>query len=86
MGGKYYFDQFPPEERKRIAEECGLTEEEILVFEMRARKDRIVPTSMELGMSDSTVKRRSRSIARKLARAGHHACTRARSFEQASSN
>ena len=29
MGGKYRFDQIPPEERRRIAEACGLTEEEI---------------------------------------------------------
>lgn len=72
MGGKYRFDDIPPQERKRLAEECGLTEEEFLVFDMRARKDRVIPTGMELGMSDSTIKRRSRSIARKLARAGHH--------------
>lgn len=83
MGGKYFFDQFPPEERKRIAEECGLTEEEIAVFEMRARKDRVVPTSMELSMSDRTVKRRSQSIARKLARGGHNTRTRASEQEKA---
>lgn len=77
MGGKYFFDQFPPEERKRIAEECGLTEEEIAVFEMRAKTDRVVPTYMRLNMSERTVKRRSQSIARKLARGGHNACTRA---------
>lgn len=75
MGGKYKFDDIPPEERKRLAEECGLTEEEIEVFEMRARKDRIVPTAMELGMSDRTIKRRSQSIARKLARSGHQTRT-----------
>lgn len=78
MGGKYKFDDIPPEERKRLAEECGLTEDEIEVFEMRARKDRVIPTGMELGMSDSTVKRRSRSVARKLARAGHHTRTGAK--------
>ena len=83
MGGKYKFDDIPPEERKRLAAECGLTEEEALVFEMRARKDRVVPTSMALGMSDSTVKRRSRSLARKLARAGCHTNTRAKSCERA---
>lgn len=75
MGGKYKFDDIPPEERKRLAEECGLTEDEIEVFEMRAKTDRVIPTSMRLGMSDSTIKRRSRSIARKLARAGHHTRT-----------
>lgn len=82
MGGKYKFDDIPPQERKRLAEECGLTEEEFLVFDMRARKDRVIPTGMELGMSDSTIKRRSRSIARKLARAGHHTRTDAKEFAQ----
>lgn len=85
MGGKYNFSDIPPEERKRLAEECGLTEEEIAVFEMRARKDRVIPTSMELNMSDRTVKRRSQSIARKLARAGHRNCTGA-SFYTACNN
>lgn len=75
MGGKYKFDDIPPDERKRLAEECGLTEEEIEVFEMRARTDRVIPTSMRLGMSDRTVKRRSQSIARKLARGGHRTRT-----------
>lgn len=78
MGGKYKFDDIPPEERKRLAEECGLTEDEIEVFEMRAKTDRVIPTSMRLGMSDSTIKRRSRSIAQKLARAGHHTRTDAK--------
>ena len=77
MGGKYKFDDIPPMERKRLAEACGLTEEEIEVFEMRARTDRVVSTSMRLGMSDRTIKRRCQSIARKLARAGHRCCTHA---------
>lgn len=71
MGGKYDFSKIPPSERMRLADECGLTEEEILVFNMRAKKDRVIPTSMELGMSDSTIKRRSKNIAMKLARGGH---------------
>lgn len=71
MGGRYDFSNIPPVERMRLADECGLTEEEILVFNMRAKKDRVIPTSMELGMSDSTIKRRSKSIAIKLARGGH---------------
>lgn len=86
MGGKYFFDKYTPQERKALAEECGLTEEEIAVFEMRARKDRVIPTSMELSMGERTVKRQSQSIARKLARAGHNVRTRARSFEQACNN
>lgn len=71
MGGKYSFDDIPPEERQRIAEACGLTEEERLVFEARARTDSVVQTSLRLHMSDRTVKRRSASIARKIAHAGH---------------
>ena len=71
MGGKYDFSKIPPVERMKLADECGLTEEEILVFNMRAKKDRVIPTSMELGMSDSTIKRRSKSIAIKLAKSGH---------------
>lgn len=59
MGGKYRFDQIPPEERRRIAEACGLTEEETRVFEARARSDSVVQTSMRLNLSDRTVKRRS---------------------------
>ena len=83
MGGKYRFDDIPPEERKRLAEECGLTEDETEVFEMRAKTDRVIPTSMRLGMSDSTIKRRSRSIAQKLARAGHHTRTDEKEFARA---
>ena len=71
MGGKYDFSKIPPSERMRLADECGLTEEEILVFNMRAKKDRVIPTSMELGMCESSVKRKSKSIAMKLARSGH---------------
>lgn len=77
MGGKYFFDRIPPEERKRLAEMCGLTEEEALVLEIRAKKDRVIPTAMEIGMSDSTIKRRSRSAAQKIARCAHRDCRRA---------
>ena len=72
MGGKYFFDRYTPAERKALAEECGLTEEEEQVFEIRARTDRVVGTQMRLLMSDTTIKRRSRSISMKLARCGHH--------------
>ena len=86
MGGKYRFDQIPPEERRRIAEACGLTEEETRVFEARARSDSVVQTSMRLNISDRTVKRRSASIARKIARAGHrkndHECFRCMNFAE----
>jgi hypothetical protein len=77
MGGKYFFDKIPPEERKKLAEICGLTEEESQVIEIRARKDRVIPTAMEFGMSDSTIKRRSRSAAQKIARCAHRDCKRA---------
>ena len=86
MGWKYRFDQIPPEERRRIAEACGLTEEEMRVFESRARSDSVVQTSMRINMSDRTVKRRSASIARKIARAGHrnndHECFRCMNFAE----
>ena len=72
MGGKYFFDRIPPDERKRLAEECGLTDSEIEVFDARARTDSVVGTQMRLAMGERTVKRRSQSIARKLARCGHH--------------
>lgn len=83
MGGKYFFDNIPPAERKRLAEECGLTEEEALVFETRAKTDSVIATSFRLNMSDRTVKRRCQNVARKLARAGHHTRTRAGFYEQA---
>lgn len=76
MGGKYSFDDIPPQERRRIAEACGLTEEERLVFEARARTDSVVATALRLNMSDRTVKRRCQSVARKLARGGHRAESR----------
>lgn len=75
MGGKYRFSDIPPAERKRLAEECGLTLDEIEVFEQRARTDGVVSTAMKLSISDRSVKRRSQSIAQKLARAGHHVRT-----------
>ena len=82
MGGKFFFDQIPPKERARLAEECGLTEEEARVFEERARTDSVIATAMRLSMSDRTVKRRSASVARKLARGGHRVCTRATMCEE----
>lgn len=86
MGGKYFFDKIPPQERARIAQECGLTEEEARVFEERARTDSVIAASMRLNMSDRTVKRRSASIARKIARCGHRDCTRASACEKACNN
>lgn len=83
MGGKYRFDDIPPDERKRLAEECGLTEEEALIFDTRARTDSVIATAMRLSMSDRTVKRRCASVARKLARIAHHTRTGESSFEQA---
>lgn len=86
MGGKYFFDRIPPKERARLAQECGLTEEEARVFEERAKTDSVIATSMRLCMSDRTVKRRCQSVARKLARCAHHDCTRASLFEEACNN
>lgn len=67
MGGKYRFDEIPPEERKRLAELCGLTEEEVQVFEARARTGNVIAAAERINTSDRTIKRRSASIARKLA-------------------
>ncbi len=78
MGGKFFFDQIPPAERARLAEECGLTEEEREVFEARVKTDSVIAASMRLAMGDRTVKRRCQSIAHKLARAGVDVRTRAK--------
>lgn len=86
MGGKYFFDQIPPQERARLAKECGLTEEEARVFEERAKTDSVIATSMRLNLSDRTVKRRCASVARKIARCAHRDCTRANSLEEACNN
>lgn len=83
MGGKYFFGEIPPEERKRLAEECGLTEEEARVLDMRARTDSVIATAMRLNMSDTTVKRRSHSIARKIARCAHRDCMRSIEYAKA---
>ena len=83
MGGKFFFDEIPPEERKRLAEECGLTEEEARVLDMRARTDSVIATAMRLNMSDTTVKRRSHSIARKIARCAHRDCMRSIEYAKA---
>lgn len=72
MGGKYFFDRIPPKERARLAQECGLTEEEARVFEERAKTDSVIAVSMRLCIGERTVKRRCASTAKKIARSGHH--------------
>jgi DNA-binding NarL/FixJ family response regulator len=86
VGGKYRFDDIPPEERRRIAEECGLTEEEARVFDMRARTDSVIATAMRLNMSDRTVKRRCQSVAKKMARGGHRDYSRENICEHRANN
>lgn len=71
MGGKYRFGDFTPDERRLMVEECGLTEDEAAVFDARARTDSVTAAALRLHTSDSTIKRRSASIARKIARGGH---------------
>lgn len=71
MGGKYDFASIPPGERAELAEACGLTDDEAQVFDVRARTDSVVATAMRLHMSSRSVKRRSQSIAHKIARGGH---------------
>ena len=71
MGGKYFFDRYTPAERLILIEECGLTQQEAEVFEARARVDSVVGAQMRVMTSDTTIKRRSRAVAQKLARCGH---------------
>lgn len=82
MGGKYFFAEIPPEERRALAQQCGLTEEEAQVMDMRARTDSVIATAMRLNMCDRTVKRRCQSAARKIARTAHRDCMRSEKAQE----
>lgn len=58
-------------EQEQIIRDCGFTEREERVFRMRARGASVVETSLALNYSERTVKRDSRSVRAKIARAGH---------------
>lgn len=58
-------------EQEQIIRDCGFTEREERIFRMRARGASVVETSLALNYSERTVKRDSRSVRAKIARAGH---------------
>lgn len=49
-----------------LREVCNFTPEEMAVFDLRTKNRSIVQICFDLGMSDSTVTRRLRSIKRKI--------------------
>ena len=57
---------------RQIFEDCGFTAREEQIFRMRARGASVVQTSLALNYSERTIERDSRSVRRKIARAGHH--------------
>ena len=59
--------QFPTSVRERLIRECGFTDEETIVLNLRARGRSIAEISLELNCSVETVNRRIRSIKNKIA-------------------
>lgn len=55
-------------EREQIERECALIRQEREVFLMRADGASVVETAMKLHMSESTVKRKSARVRRKIER------------------
>lgn len=58
-------------EQDQIVRDCGFTAREEQIFLMRARGASVVETSLALNYSERTIERDSRSVRRKIARAGH---------------
>ncbi|MGN1251108.1 MAG: LuxR C-terminal-related transcriptional regulator [Candidatus Spyradocola sp.] len=71
MGDRSSLSGFIRAEQEQIIRDCGFTEREERVFRMRARGASVVETSLALNYSERTVKRDSRSVRAKIARAGH---------------
>lgn len=71
MPGWIRFDRLVKAEREEIIAECALTPSERAVFEARADGSSIIKASIELGMSEPTVKRESARVCAKIARARH---------------
>lgn len=71
MGDRSSLCGFIRAEQEQIIRDCGFTEREERVFRMRARGASVVETSLALNYSERTVKRDSRSVRVKIARAGH---------------
>ena len=59
------------EEQDAICRDCSFTAREEQVFRMRARGASVVQTSLALNYSERTIERDSRSVRKKIARAGH---------------
>ena len=72
MGDRSSLCGYILEEQDAICRDCGFTEREELIFRMRARGASVVQTSLALNYSERTIERDSRSVRRKIARAGHH--------------
>lgn len=71
MGDRSRLDVYVRAEQEAIIRDCGFTEREESIFRMRARGASVVETSLALNYSEPTIKRDSRSIRVKIARAGH---------------
>lgn len=71
MGDRSSLSGFIRAEQEAIIRDCGFTEREERIFRMRARGASVVETSLALNYSERTVKRDSRSVRVKIARAGH---------------
>ena len=71
MGDRSSLCGYIREEQEAICRDCGFTAREEQIFRMRARGASVVQTSLALNYSERTIERDSRSVRRKIARAGH---------------
>ncbi len=60
--------EFTRPECEYFRRNCNFTDEELAVFDLRVRDKSIVQICFALGMSESTITRRIRSIKRKIYR------------------
>lgn len=58
--------QFPTKRLNYYIDECGFTDEEIIVLKLRARGKSITQIAMEISCSEATVSRRIRTIKDKI--------------------
>lgn len=71
MTERVRFDLLVRAEREEIIADCALTPRERAVFEARAGGAGVVQTSMQLHLSEATVKRDTARVRAKIARAAH---------------
>ena len=71
MGDRSSLCDYIREEQEAICRDCGFTEREEQILRMRARGASVAQTSLALNYSERTIERDSRSVRRKIARAGH---------------